>query len=235
VGQVTACGLLNADALRRKPPLTITQELLPEHWADACAACKRGEAFAALRQSEDDNCVAQWQGYIRRYLKSKHARAKKRDIQALAERLASVGFPHDPDALDFWEHLRLLLLTPMVAKDRTGKRRMVLKGLSSSLKQLPPNSQALTQVAAAMRAWRRVMGRGNLGHVDSGKVVANMLSVPEPEAYILHLRERGFTTLSSVFSAGVLERAKEAPELRGMWGGSDDYWQRTADQLNVIE
>lgn len=236
--RLTHCRLLNEDSLRRRPPLDIKQNLPPEYWASVCKRCQQGEAFTALQLQHgerDDRVVEEWSGFVRLRLLYIRVRAKQDDVRALAERLASVGPPSDPRAQAAWTHLQKLLLTPITTKNKSGKRQRVLRGLRSALDQLPPNSSTLEQVTATMHIWHRVAGHSSLGHIDSGKVVANMLAVPDPEAYIRHLQEQGFTTLSSMFSDGVLARAKNAPELRGMWEGAGEYWTQTLSRLNVID
>lgn len=235
--QVTACGMLNAENLRLRPPRAILTGNLPqEHWAACCSHCQNSPVHSTRPDPRDDaeHHAQQWVGFINLHARTQKARIARKHVDTLAVLLASFGSPQQEAAKEAWRLLRIVLLTATTVKKPT-RRVQVFRGLGRALKLIPPNSPALTQVLSATRAWTKVMGAASVGPIDSERVIKGMLEVPSPDLYLEHLRRQGFTTLSSVFSSGVLERAKKAPELRGMWNKSGDYWESTRDQLRVIE
>ena len=148
--------------------------------------------------------------------------------------LVETGPPDDPAALELFEQVKQLLLTPMRVRGETGKERMQLVGLRASLELLQPRSGSLQAVAAIFRTWRTIMGGRDPGHFRADKVIAVMLQVPDAETYLQHLKARGLEPLGVAFHQNVLERAKKEPTLRGLFGGSTDYWKRTQEQLKIV-
>lgn len=177
-----------------------------------------------------------WLGYLERHLTRVNATADRDDLLTIAALLAEIGSPDDRAACDVCEQVKALLLTPMESPwgRRHRKRPIVIQSLQAALALLPPRSGKLAAVAASMRCWRSVMGRTDMGHFRPDKVIEVMLQVPEPEAYLQHLKTKGFESLGVAFHPNVLARAKKEPALRGLFGGGTDYWNRTQDQLNII-
>ena len=67
-------------------------------------------------------------------------------------------------------------------------------------------------------------------------VVATMLSLPtDIESYIRHTATRGLTSLAQMFHPDVLARASRDPELRGVFAGTDAYWEQNRDSLKVTD
>jgi len=180
--------------------------------------------------------MSAWLGYIERHLKRVRATTRREDLLTIAALLAEIGPPDAPAACDVFEQIKVLLLTPVESPwaRRHRKQPIALPSLQAALALLPPRTGRLAVVAAAMRCWRNVMGRQDPGNFKPDKVIEVMLQIPEPEAYLQHLKTKGFELLGVAFHPNVLARAKQEPALRGLFGGSTDYWNRTADQLNVV-
>lgn len=224
----SVCGTLTVAQLRERPASNMVERL--EDGQLPCGTCRRIVEMGKQAGSP----AAAWLGFIVRHLKRMHCTAPRLDLEAVAALLVETGPPDDPAALELFEQVKTLLLTPMRVRAGNGKEYQRLVGLRDALAQLAPKSGSLAMVAAALRCWRNVMGRTNPGHFRPDRVIEVMLQVPEPEVYLKHMKERGLEPLGVAFHPNVLARAKKEPSLRGLFGGSSDYWKRTADQLNVV-
>lgn len=226
--QESACGTLTAAHLQERPASNVVEQLADGQLP--CGTCKRLVEMG----SQAGPPAAAWLGFIVRHLKRKHCTAPRQDLEAVAALLVETGPPDDPAALELFEQVKSLLLTPMRVRAGNGKEYQRLVGLRDALAQLAPRSGSLAAVAAIYRCWRNVMGRQDPGHFRPDRVIEVMLQVPEPEAYLKHMKARGLEPLGVAFHPNVLARAKKEPALRGLFGGSTDYMKHTADQLNVV-
>lgn len=224
----SVCGTLTASHLRERAATSVLESL--DDGMLPCGTCKRIVDMG----SQAGSPAAAWLGFISRHLKHKHCTAPRQDLEAVAALLVETGPPDDPHALELFEQVKALLLTPMRVRAGNGKEYMRLVGLRDALALLAPRSGSLAAVAAIFRCWRNVMGRQDPGRFRPDRVIEVMLQVPEPEAYLKHMKARGLEPLGVAFHQNVLARAKKEPALRGLFGGSTDYMKQTADQLNVV-
>jgi len=221
------CGTLTVAHLREHALSGVVNELTPD--MVPCGSCKR-----ILERGSSP--ASAWIGFIRRHIKHKHcAMPAQADLDAIAELLVETGTPDDPAAVELFTQVKDLLLTPMRIRTQTGKQTNRIVGLRESLALLAPRSGSLAAVAAIFRCWRNIMGRQDPGHFRADKVIGVMLQIPEPEQYLQYLKTNGLEPLGVAFHPNVLERAKKSTELRGLFGGSTEYWKRTAGQLNIVK
>lgn len=224
--RASRCGRVNTSHLQQDPPDEILTELQPEHLAEACKSCVRSVQGAGIPELRDESAVVRaWYGHLLRHARRVHARPGVQNLRTLTRLLAEVGAPDNHDAQVVYLNVRDLLIA--------GGKNAV--GLKAALAKMPPSSGKLAQVAQAMEAWRKIVGRRSLGRHRPDQVIETMLQVPEPEAYVRHLKARGFEQLSAVWHPNVLERARSTPSLRGLFGGGHQYWKETREQLRVIE
>ena len=220
------CGTLTVAHLKEHALSGVVNELSDEQVP--CGSCRR-----ILERGNSP--ASAWIGFIRRHIKHQHcAMPAQDDLDAVAELLIETGPPDDPAAVELFEQIKTLLLTPMRFKTETGRERRRIVGLKESLALLAPRSGSLAAVAAIFRCWRTVMGRQDPGHFRADRVIEGMLQVPEPEAYLQYCKTNGLEPLGVAFHPNVLARAKREPALRGMFGGSGEYWKSTAGQLNIV-
>ncbi len=180
-----------------------------------------------------------WLGYMMRHLESSHlpkrsvhAEKRQQELATLADLLSTIGEPDDPKAQVIYEQMRFLFLTPFRVGSN-GKSFVTLPALAESLPMLQqPN--ALLKISTALLAWRSVTGQKTTGRCDVAQVVAIMLSVPDPMAYVQHLKSRGIEALAAMFHPNTFARAKRDTALRGVFAGSGAYWQATENQLNIV-
>ena len=224
----SACGTLTVAHLKERAAADVVERLGEDQVP--CGTCARIVGLGKLTGTAS----AAWLGFIVRHLKHKHCTAPRQDLEAVAELLVETGPPDDPAALELFEQVKVLLLTPMRIRTGTGKEYRRIVGLREALALLTPNTGKLAAVAAAFRCWRNAMGRTDPGNFRADKVIRVMLQIPEPELYLNYLKARGLEPLGVAFHENVLARAKKEPELRGLFGGSSEYWKRTADQLRII-
>jgi len=220
----SACGTLTTAHLKEQDAREIVTQLSDDQ--PACGTCKR--------IVESNAPTAGWLGFIKRYLKHKHCTAPLKDLEAVAALLVEAGPPDDPVALELFEQVKVLLLTPIRIRTETGREFRKIVGLRDALALLQPRSGSLAAVAAIFRCWRNVMGRQDPGHFKIGQVIEGMLQVPEPEAYLQYCKTKGLEPLGVAFHPNVLARARKEPALRGLFGGSGEYWKDTAEQLHIV-
>jgi len=177
-----------------------------------------------------------WLGYLERHLKRVNATAERDELLAISALLAEVGSPSDQAACDVFEQIKVLFLTPMESPwaRRHRKQPIALPSLRDALALLQPRSGSLAVVAAIFRCWRNVMGRQDPGHFKIGQVIEGMLQVPQPETYLQYCKTKGLEPLGVAFHPNVLARARKEPALRGLFGGSGEYWKDTAEQLKIV-
>jgi hypothetical protein len=232
-GERTLCGKLSRIDLQMKAARAIAA-LLPEG-AVVCHLCRRAVPEVALvvdpkTKHLEDPVAAAWLPILNAHFARYGLRVALPTKHTLATRLATLGSPGDPQADALYNHLRALLLTP---RPRRGGR-LSLGRLKEALDALPPDPQALNHIAAAVKAWCRITGRemergGERFKTDT--VITTMLAVPDPEAYIRHLHSQGLTALAQMFHPSTLDNHRTDAALRGVFGGSNEYWNRTANQL----
>lgn len=234
-GTRSVCGTVTADDLRITAAKQI-KAVLPVGEV-MCGSCARSLGSRAPTPTDPkgrlDAQACAWLALLRKHLVRVRVRVRVAELRALATRLAAVGPTADPDAVAVYEQIRVLLLTPRRHKRRNGHTVMKITHLREALEALGPTPQALIHVAAAMKAWRHItereVSRGERFRADT--VITSMLAVPAPTPYIQHLHAKGLSNLALMFHPNTLERRKKDAALRGIFSGSGDYMQRTADQL----
>ncbi len=241
-GRSTLCGRVNAEHLRSNPALEI------RHQAPAdgvhCRTCTRksgGVIRTTTAVPSLDATGAEWVGLLRRHLARTHLNVPDRHLEALARRLNEVGPVTATEAQDVFAQVCALFLTPSVfrgarrADGRAAKSVRGLPHLKGALALIPTTNGALTTLAGIVRIWREVTRRDPANErFNAERVIETMLQVPNAEAYIRHLHARELSHLAAMFHPNTLERARKDPALRGMFGGSTEYWQHTAVDLNII-
>lgn len=240
-GRSTICGRVNIEHLRQSPAIKIGGEPVQGEGA-VCTTCGRKTRYAPpAAQSVADANAALWLGHLRRHVTRVHVRAAKGTLEALAARLSLVGSPDTPEGLEVFEQVRVLLLTPVA--QRTARLRrdgnhtviMTLPHLKAALKALPPTRDAILHVTRALRSYRNITHRDpTADRFKADRVIETMLQIPAPDQYITHLNERGLPYLAAMFHPNTLDRAKKEPALRGLFAGSNEYWDNTADQLRIV-
>lgn len=237
-GQSSMCGTLTATKLHTTPLRSVTHTL-PEG-AVVCRLCVRALGPGTVLTSPAkghrplDKQTEGWLITLNAHLARYHLIVAAPLRLELAKRLASIGPTTDAHAVDVYEQIRELLLTPRLHRRDSGKGGgMKIVGLRDALKALPPDARSLNQVAASMKMWRHITQRsvdkGERFHVDT--VITAMLEVPAPEPYIRHLHGRGLSSLAVMFHPNTLKARSKDAALRGVFGGTKDYWARTAAQL----
>lgn len=232
-GLRSMCGTVTLDDLRVTPAQRIANTL--PNGATLCGSCSRrlGPLAPATCVAGVSSSVGEWLGFLRRHLKRAGVDLARRDEIDLAERLTTLGPPSSAEARAAFDYIRELLLTPRYNRRAGGRVTQKVTRLRETLALLPPDPQALAHVVAAMRAWRQITGRAveRATRFRPDTVVATMLEIPAPEAYIRHLHAKGLTELAMIFHPNTLARHKGDASLRGLFGGSAEYWERTAAQL----
>lgn len=236
-GRRSSCTHVTLDDLEQYPATAVhrsapTAKMLP----DLCRVCARKHHVSITSTAAPLPAhAAAWLGYLKRHVTHERLTVAQCDLAKLALLLEEVGPPNDCDALQVFAHIRTLMLTPQRYATRRGARRAIPK-LQQTLQHLRPNTQALVRIAKAMTCWQTVTGRNVMAERFSpARVVEVILQVPAPAPYIQHLQERGFSHFGAVFHPNTLARAQTEASLRGVFGGSGDYWEQTRGQLQVIE
>lgn len=248
-GTRTLCGTVTLDDLRITPAKRIQQE--PPVGEPFCKSCHRRlgpGAQAALatpsgRTKHLTPTALVWLGLVRRHLALVRVHVREADELALAQRLALVGPPEDPQAASVYEHLRALLLTPRLHLKRDARTTRKIPHLHEALEMLPPDAKALAHVAESMRLWRHITGdMQNTKTTTSARfqpdvVIQTMLQITNPEPYIRALHAKGLSPLGAMFHPNTLARAKQRdPSLRGAFHkDSAAYWEQTQKQLHVVK
>lgn len=234
-GRRSLCGTVTVEHLRDHPASSIVQA--PPADGDFCQSCRK--KAGVLAESVGTGPIAEWSGHLRRHLTRVRARAADATIQELSELLAEVGSPDSQEAREVFDQVRVLLLTPMRRTARAANGRtltfVTLPYLKDTIAKLPPRVGALAKIATALRCWRTITHRDpTADRFRPDRVVEVMLQLPTPEPYIQHLVSRGLPHLAAMFHPNTLERAKKETALRGLFAGTNDYWNETASQLNIV-
>ena len=234
-GTRSKCGTVTFDYLRTNPAKRISSTPPPEG-ANICGSCNRGLTPAdtvTVGKHPLGAQAAAWLALLNKHLIRVRVQVKAADKRDLAMRLASVGATSDPAAGAVYEQIKALLLTPRRHRRRDGVTVMKIMHLRKALDKLPPSAKALQHVAESMQLWRRITGRdiGSGEHFRPDTVIESMLEVPAPEAYIHHLHSKGLSNLALMFHPNTLEKRKSDPAVRGVFGGSTEYWKQTTEQL----
>ncbi len=234
-GRRSICGRLNVEHLRARPAKSITATP-PDASADVCADCAR--KAHRPRPVHPEEQIEAWMGIIRRHLLRVRVRVADVTVAELARRLAEIGSPETAEAREVFEQVRVLLLRPTATRVRGAKKTMTISTipyLKEALAKLPAHAGALTEVAAAMRCWRAITQRDpTADRFRPDRVIETMFQVPVLEPYIRHLNAKGLPHLASMFHPNTLARAKRDTALRGLFTGSNTYWDATAEQLNIV-
>ncbi len=232
----TVCGALNAQDLERIPAQRITST--PDPQGNFCKTCLKklppGDRPSEPRTTHANPIVGQWLMFLRRHISRSKVRVNQADLEALAERLASIGGPGNEAALTVYEQLRRLILTPRYTKTQSGTVVPRLRKLKEALALLPvADPSRLRHIAESLVLWRKITGREveRNERFQPDTVIATMLEIPDPEPYIQHLHQQGLDALALVFHPNTLARRKEDAAVRGVFAHSGDYWKDTADQL----
>lgn len=238
------CGRVNIEHLRESPAIKIAGAPVDEEGAgfiEICGTCARKTNFdyQPPAPAVGDATQAAWMGHLRRHLTRVHVRVADATVQELASRLAEVGAPESEEAREVFDQIRVLLLTPTFKRVKGPKGRTTtlttLPHLKETLKKLPPRRGILIQIAAALRTWRLITHRDpTADRFRSDRVIETMLQIPSPEAYIKHLNSRGLPHLAAMFHPNTLARAKNEASLRGLFAGSNEYWDNSTAQLNIV-
>ncbi|KKN36940.1 hypothetical protein LCGC14_0768630 [marine sediment metagenome] len=232
------CSTVSVITLRATPAKNIVHTL-PEG-ARICKSCARalgpGAELPRVKKPTLDPQTVDWLREVNTHLARFHLVVAEPVRRKLAKRLSALGPLTSPDAVDAYNQIRVLLLTPRRhRRDKGHAGGMKIVGLSKALDALPPDAKSLHHVAESMRLWRHITGRS----VDQSErfradtVITSMLQVPSPEAYIRHLHTSGFSSLAGMFHPNTLERRRKDASLRGVFAGSEDYMQHTAAQLDA--
>lgn len=229
----TACGRIDAAHLRRSPAQLITRDVPIDQ--KTCAACIRRTKAIPFTT---DAVTSAWIQTVRRHLEKVHAKLPDKTVLILAERLAEVGPPTNPEAGEIFEQVKQIFLRPMrtTMKLFNGSNRTLstFPHLKEALALLPTNTQAIRRVASAVRCWSSFglitpSTRFRLDHV-----IQAILDIPSIEPYVQHQRSRGLLEFALIFHPNTLARARKDTALRGLFSGSTEYWQATTDQLNIV-
>lgn len=246
------CGTLTADNLRVTPAVRIQSTLPPPTDDPLCGTCrsKLGIPVGRDATTPTDSRVIAWLEVVGKHLARIQGRHGGRSLtidrrtkRVLAERLALIGAPDNPEAIAVYDQIRLLLLSPKMHRRRNGHTILKLAYIKEALTKLPPRVDAIQHVAESVKLWRRITGRDLSANerFRPDTVIETTLAIPMPEPYIRHLHTKGISALAAIFHPNTLERFKKDPALRGIFGGdfggSSEYWARTAEQLasQVIE
>ena len=234
------CGTVTVDDLSTTPAVAIAPQL-PEG-AVVCGSCAPHAGLSVPIKKKGQRKLntqgAAWLGYLRRHLVRVGARAAERELRAVAAHLANVGPTTDAAALAVFEQIRALLLTPRRHRTINGVTVMKITRLREAVKALPPETKALHHLAEALRTWRRITGRDVKGEkFRPDTVIKAMLEVPAPEAYIEYAHSKGLSPLALMFHPNTIKNCRTHSAVRGIFGGSVEYAQHTADQLaaQIIE
>lgn len=148
-------------------------------------------------------------------------------VYLLAGLLALCGPPGDREAQIIFRNLSDFLFH---------MRRPTTARIGEALKAIPPDPEKIRRVARALQTWRDITGMDMTRQkYRAPEVIMVTLEIPDPVPYVRHLKDRGLTALNAVYHPNTLRRAKR--ELRGLFSGTDGtdgYWDRTRDQLDII-
>lgn len=226
-GRRTYCGRLTMEHLRLHSATQISADIPT---GKLCTSCVKKSGVLI------EPTTAAWVEVLRHYLRRSRIKVDNNSIEQLAALLAEEGSPDEVAAREVFEEVQQLLLKPTWSGNhRHLSATYSLPHLKEALTKLPLNTGALTRVATTVRAWRTITNRKlNTENFRSERVIEIMLQIPSPEPYIRHLNARGLPHLAAMFHPNTLERAKKEPTLRGLFAGSNTYWDNTASQLNII-
>lgn len=169
--------------------------------------------------------VVEWKqklGYLRSQIQLK---IKDEELTLLCGFMAIVGLPGEEDSRRFFYAIKGLLL-------QQGRESRLPK----VLRLLPPDRKKLLRFADVAKAYGDIVGPLSDGKIQVDRVVKVMLEIPDGRPYIQRLYNTGFYHLGAIFHPNTLERARR--DMRGLFSGSegeDGYWERTSDQLNIVD
>lgn len=231
-GLRSACGTLNSTDLKVAPAKAITTVLPPG--TALCGTCAR-QVPGAVTATEDDLSpdVRAWLGVLRRHARRFNIQIARADELELAGRLAMVGPTTSLEAQAMFREMASLILTPRLQRRRNGVTVHKLVGVKEALAMLPPDPVKLRHIATALQSWRFITGKSITGkdRFQPAMVVDAILKVPAPEAYIQQLHRQGLSDLAVVFHPNTVTRRRNDGSMRGVFGGSGEYWEQTAEQL----
>lgn len=176
-----------------------------------------------------------WLAVIGKQLVSMHARLPTKALEALAERVALIGTPTFPEAIEVYTRLKALLLNPREFSTN-GRTIHTFPKIQDALEVLPPDPQAILHVTKAIQTWQTVTGRSVIGRGDKYNpvtVITSILKVSNPEAWIRYLSGKGLTALAVIFHPDTIVNHCKDAAVRGIFGGSTDYWAATQKQLDA--
>lgn len=230
-GRQTLCGRLNVEHLRQGAATKISDDTpAPGKAEKFCLYCAR-KAGISLSPPHADPCVGAWIGLLKIKLRHTHIRVADSVIEQLATLLAEVGPPGSFEGSEVFEQVQQLLLKPSWTRNKIAS----LPHLKAALALLAVTTGSLQRVADTVRAYRSITNRSLvLDNFHADRVIEIILQIPTPEPYIRHLNSRGLTHFAAMFHPNTLERARKDPTLRGLFAGSNEYWDRTTSQLNIV-
>lgn len=230
-GRETLCGRMNIEHMRQDCVTRISQELPALADEESfCMFCTR-KAGIVSPPSHTDPTVNAWIGVLR--LRLRHARLRVADVlvEQLAILLAEVGLPTSLQGVDVFAQVQQLLLKPTWTRSKVA----TLPHLKEALSKLPLNSNSLLRIANTISSWQKITHHSlATDNFNAARCIETILQIPTLEPYILHLHSRGLSNFASMFHPNTLERARKDSALRGMFAGSNDYWERTESQLNIV-
>jgi hypothetical protein len=195
-----------------------------------CTFCIK-KAGIVFPSAHFDPTVNAWIGVLR--LRLRHARLRVADIlvEQLAILLAEVGLPTSQQGIEVFDRVQQLLLKPSWTRSKVA----TLPHLKEALSKLPPKSNSLLRVANAISSWQNITHHSlATDNFRAERCIDIILQIPVAEPYITLLHSRGLSNFAAIFHPNTLERVKKDASLRGMFSGSNDYWQRTESQLNIV-
>lgn len=218
------CGSMT---LHHLPAALITEEVTgAEELAKRCRRC-----VSLTHEREPLRGPAElWLLNLHMRLRHTHVTVGENELRALAERLAELGPPTEPNVAAVYAEIAPVLMRPIVfkVKPTTGPARALprVTRLGRVLKALPPGGEPLRRVAEAFRAWRMVSGLDvTREQFDPERVVLAAYEAPDPiEAYVRMLVERrGLRHIAQVFHPTTAERSRKDPNVRGLFRGAGTY------------
>lgn len=236
-GEGSLCGAVTAQQVRealQKRQLEISDTPPVQTGRNLCELCRRKAGVVAETKGLSAD-AALWMPHLLAHGTRMRVNYPRDELEELAERLATIGPPTSLEAQTVYMQLQKLILTPLAVSVGSGRRDVKSFHLRAAVQALPPSATALRQVANALKIWSRVTGRGLVREkLSPATVLQVMLEVPQLEPYVSRLHAQGMSNLRAMFHPSTLEWARKDPTLRGMFAGTDAYWDKTADTLNVV-
>lgn len=235
-GQTTLCGTINLHTIRTHPARQVSRTIPEEDPRfPICQRCrsKVGIPKAQLASGSPQN---RWMGHLRAHTRRIHVRVSERDLGVLGTLLDEIGPPGTPEGQEIFRAVRILLLSPVRSQTAGGRSVTRLPRLRSTLDLLSQRPGSLRHVATAFLVWERLSPQSGPGHFKPDQVATVMLALSTAgvEVYVQRVVSGGITALGAVFHPNTLDRAKRTGAIRGIFRGTETYWNQTRDQLRIV-